>query len=374
MAIDSWQAGASAPACSGIAPALRGGAMSMAGALMIVTFACSSGEGGPDDSEGGGGAPPAVAGSGGDTSGGGTGAASSAGRGGSAGSGGAIAAGSGGGRAGSGGTAGATTGSGGAGSGGTAGATSGSGGAGSGGSGGDDCGEGATEHFSFFVTSLAGLRRLSGSESGFGGDLRFGQPDGLSGADEICRQLAESAYPGAGCKTWRAFLSVTDGGDGEPVHARDRIGEGPWYDRLGRLVAMTRDDLLERWPAGADPVIMNDLPNEDGVPNHDPDGTGPVDNHTTLTGTRQGGMLYDDDWSVTCHDWTSKVGTDGAPAIGFSWNGGAATFMGNGWYYYTGTEAGCAAYINLTNEMDPSTRGVGSYGGYGGFYCMALEP
>jgi hypothetical protein len=86
-------------------------------------------------------------------------------------------------------------------------------------------------------------------------------------------------------------------------------------------------------------------------------------------------MLYDDDWSVTCHDWTSSVGTDGAPAIGFSWRGGAATFMGSGWYFYPGTEAGCGAYINLDpREMDPSTRGVGSYGGYGGFYCMALEP
>ena len=25
---------------------------------------------------------------------------------------------------------------------------------------------------------------------------------------------------------------------------------GPWYDRLGRLVAMTKDNLLQRWPAG----------------------------------------------------------------------------------------------------------------------------
>lgn len=280
--------------------------------------------------------------------------------------------------AGAGGTAGTggIGGTGGAGEAGSGGA--GTGGAGSGGAAGsdDECsGEGATERFSFFVTSLAGMRRLSGSEDGFGGDLRFGQPDGLSGADEICRQLAEGSFAGAGCKTWRAFLSVTAGTDGEPVHARDRIGDGPWYDRLGRLVAMTRDDLLERWPAGADPAIMNDLPNEDGVPNHDPDGTGFVDNHTTLTGTREGGMLYDDDWSFTCRDWTSKVGTDGAPSIGFSWNGGAATFEGNGWYYYTGTEAGCAAYINLDPmEMDMSTRGVGSYGGYGGFYCLALEP
>ena len=152
--------------------------------------------------------------------------------------------------------------------------------------GGGDCtGEGATAHFSFFVTSLAGLRRLSGSETGFGGDLRFGKEDGLSGADEICRQLAEDAFEGAGCKTWRAFLSVTQGPDGGPVHAGDRIGDGPWYDRIGRLVAMNKTNLLQAWPEGADSAIMLDLPNEHGVPNHDPDGTGVVDNHNSITGT-----------------------------------------------------------------------------------------
>lgn len=241
----------------------------------------------------------------------------------------------------------------------------------------DECdGPGSTEPFSFFVTSLAGLQRLSGSPTGFGGDLRFGQADGLSGADEICRQLAEYSSPGAGCKTWRAFLSATAGPDGEPVHARDRIGEGPWYDRLGRLVAMNMDDLLQPWPVGADPVIMFDLPNEDGIPNWNPDGNGEVDNHNTITGTNIDGMLFSEDWAFTCHDWTSSVGTDGAPVIGFSWKGGAAEFPGSRWYSnsFGGTEGGCAAEINLEYTMDFQARGIGARGGYGGFYCLALEP
>ena len=241
----------------------------------------------------------------------------------------------------------------------------------------DDCveGEGTTAHFSFFVTSLAGLRRLSGSENGFGGDLRFGKEDGLSGADEICRRLAEDAFAGAGCKTWHAFLSVTAGPDGEPVHARDRIGEGPWYDRIGRLVAMSKTNLLLAWPDGADEAIMLDLPNEDGVPNHDPDGTGVVDNHNTVTGTNELGMLYSDDPQYTCQDWTSSVGEDGTPMIGFSWYGGASMFPGSGWYFSGGiTEGGCAPIINLTDDMDFSIRGIGALGGYGGFYCLALEP
>ena len=57
--------------------------------------------------------------------------------------------------------------------------------------------------FSFFMTSQAGLQRLSNSEDGFGGDLKFGKADGVSGADEICRQLAETSLPGNG-KTWRS--------------------------------------------------------------------------------------------------------------------------------------------------------------------------
>ncbi|MBN1757324.1 MAG: carboxypeptidase regulatory-like domain-containing protein, partial [Chitinispirillaceae bacterium] len=49
------------------------------------------------------------------------------------------------------------------------------------------------DKFSFFVTSLAALQDLSGSENGFGGDLRFGHTGpgaGLKGADSICECIA----------------------------------------------------------------------------------------------------------------------------------------------------------------------------------------
>src|SRR5689334_16827270 len=57
---------------------------------------------------------------------------------------------------------------------------------------------GPVGHFSFFVTSLNAMREFSGSANGFGGDLRFGRPDGLSGADEICRQIAERSMANNG--------------------------------------------------------------------------------------------------------------------------------------------------------------------------------
>jgi hypothetical protein len=250
--------------------------------------------------------------------------------------------------------------------------------------------------FSFFVSSLVAMQRLANSPSGFGGDLRFGQADGLSGADEICRQIAETSLPGSGSKQWRAFLSVTKGPAGTPVNAIDRIGEGPWYDRLARLVAMNKADLAMSRPVGADATIINDLPNEDGLPNHAPDGMTQVDNHDVLTGSGPSGTLYKADASVTCHDWTSAVGSDGKPRVGHSWprSGGGGPSGGNPMGGASGRnggiqpggdmsnwmsaldEAGCAPGVNVVESGPPNPKDptVGSGGGYGAIYCFALAP
>jgi hypothetical protein len=239
-------------------------------------------------------------------------------------------------------------------------------------------------NFSFFVTSLRALQELSKSQNGFGGDLSWGEEGegaGLRGADKICAAIAERSLPGASAKPWRAFLSATAGGPGGgPVHAIDRIGEGPWYDRLGRQVAGTKSDLQRKRPAG-DATISDDLPNEDGIPNHAPDPTQPpVDNHQTLTGSNGQGQLFRADPRYTCQDWTSAVPSSGTPHVGQSWlrmgfpvSGGAE---GYGSWLSSGEEAGCGAGVNLI-EMgppDPENPVVGSGGGYGGFYCFALVP
>jgi len=183
---------------------------------------------------------------------------------------------------------------------------------------------GGLDDFSFFVTSLRGLQELAESPSGFGGDLRFGETGvgaGLRGADKICSSLAERSMPGSSQKVWRAFLSVTSGGSADgAVNAIERVGQGPWYDRLGRLIANGTLDLAATRPVGADAAIANDLPNEDGVPNHQPDpGADQVDNHDTLTGSDPQGRLYATDPGSTCNDWTSAVGSTGRPRVGHSW-------------------------------------------------------
>jgi hypothetical protein len=72
---------------------------------------------------------------------------------------------------------------------------------------------------SFFVTSVS---------QGDGAN-----PGGLAGADAHCQKPASAA--GAGNRKWRAYLST---GFIPPstaaVHARDRIGNGPWFNQKER--------------------------------------------------------------------------------------------------------------------------------------------
>jgi len=256
-------------------------------------------------------------------------------------------------------------------------------------------GNAASTKFSFFVASQLRMftmaQTFAGSSKGFGGDLRYGETGtgaGLRGADKICTQIAELSMPGNG-KTWRAFLSATTDGTAQ-VNAINRIGSGPWYDRVGRLIANNTSELLNTRPSTANVAIINDLPNEDGVPNHDALQTGNTtnqDNHDILTGTNATGTLNSS--SSNCSDWTSSTGTASQkPRCGHSWfatMGGGGPGMGGGsmsnWMSAL-DEAGCAPGYNLAESVNgqPSTPGsdgtltVGSGGGYGGIYCFALSP
>ena len=226
--------------------------------------------------------------------------------------------------------------------------------------------------FSFFLISVDSVRELSKSQDGFGGDLRFGETGegaGLRGADKICAAAAEIGMKGAGSKTWRAFLSATTGGPGGgPVNAKDRVGSGPWYDAMGRLVASDLTQLLKDRPGDADLAIKNDLPNEFGSPNHCAGGMC-ADNHQVLTGTGPDGALYSGTTpatDATCNDWTSAEAS-GHPRSGHSW---PRTGSGTNWISaYDGTGcAPCALAVGTGVE-----KCVGSTGGYGGFYCLAVN-
>jgi hypothetical protein len=181
--------------------------------------------------------------------------------------------------------------------------------------------------------------------------------------------------PGSKVKTWRAFLSVTADASGKQVNAIDRIGAGPWYDRLGRLVGSTTKDLQQTRP-NADAAIKNDLPNEYGVPNHQPDpNLAAVDNHQFITGSDTLGKLYSS--TSTCLDWTSVAATGSKPRCGLSWPQSMGGMGGTKNWLSVWELWGCVAGIDLSESDMKGTPGVytvGNGGGYGGFYCFALNP
>jgi len=260
------------------------------------------------------------------------------------------------------------------------------------------CNSDKEEKFSFFVISNAELIRQGGEDpdnpgfSSFGGDL-----GGITGADKICQTAAEHVSPCQVNKVWHAFLSTTT------QNGIDRVGTGPWYDRNGRLWASSLTTLVGDRASDADLAIRNDIPNENGVNNQNPDGAGKVDNHETLTGMNAQGGLYSQDvtpgtmrsvscgldvgaagpalWSperATCWNWTRKT-PEGCPRVGHSWctspnclpvGGGSGT----NWLSVS-NEGGCAPGGSLTQMRAPTgVRKVGAAGGYGGFYCMAVIP
>jgi len=221
--------------------------------------------------------------------------------------------------------------------------------------------------FSFFVTSLEAMRRLSGSQDGFGGN--FG---GMEGADTICQTIAEGV--GAGHKTWKAFLSATEGPGGGPVHAIERIGEGPWYDANERLVSENIQGLLQERPAG-DPQTINDLPDENGVPI-----SALGDAHDIVTASNRQGRLFSPNPESTCNDWTSDSGNVGNDLVmcGHSFPrmsrrpGGRNS--GQQWLSDHNLR-GCAPGVELRQTGGGQGENfIGASGGYGGLYCFALTP
>jgi hypothetical protein len=221
--------------------------------------------------------------------------------------------------------------------------------------------------FSFFQPSMEGLVSLAPDQAnGFGGDL-----GGVEGADAVCTVLAQAANPGD-TKTWRAFLSATGGGpDGGPIHAIERIGEGPWFNYNNQLLANDIAGLMpddDGRPIDTDPALAEMFTDEYGAP-VSPD-TGSIDNHDTLTGSNDEGRLpMGATLEDTCNDWTSTDESLNPPIVGHAWPRSATS--GRHWINEH-TAGGCGAGISTVLERGNGTPTVGANGGYGAFYCFAV--
>lgn len=163
----------------------------------------------------------------------------------------------------------------------------------------------------FFITSVG---------SGNGANL-----GGLAGADAHCQKLAAAA--GAGDRTWHAYLSAS-AADGKPaVNARDRIGNGPWHNARGTMVARDlahlHGDTVDLARTGNLVTKANAL-TEKGEPVN---GVGDKPNtHDILTGSQPDGRAYTDNADHTCRNWTSngegtaQLGHHDRNGGGVSWN------------------------------------------------------
>jgi hypothetical protein len=188
---------------------------------------------------------------------------------------------------------------------------------------------------SFFVTSV-----------GLGNGANLG---GLAGADKHCQALA--AAVGAGNRTWRAYLSAAPSGNQPAVHARDRIGKGPWYNAKGVLIATSVEDLHSEKANLKKETVLT----EKGTPVN---GVGDTPNqHDILTGSKADGTLQDGE--APCGNWTSASEGTGTAMVGHSDRVGRGA-TGSSWNA-AHPSRGC------------SQQNLVSTGGNGYFYCFAAD-
>jgi hypothetical protein len=191
---------------------------------------------------------------------------------------------------------------------------------------------------SFFITS-----------AGPGDGAKLG---GLAGADAQCKSLADaSGVAGVANKTWRAYLSAKASGGQPAVNAKDRIGNGPWYNHKGVMVAQNVADLHSE---------NNKLSKENSLTEKGAtvNGRGDTPNqHDILTGSLMNGTLSPDTTDTTCNNWTS--------------NETGAAYVGH--HDRQGGGANPTSWNSAHLSRGCSQQNLVSTGGNGLFYCFAIN-
>jgi hypothetical protein len=193
----------------------------------------------------------------------------------------------------------------------------------------------------FFVTSV---------NPGDGANL-----GGLAGADAHCQKLAAAA--GAGNRTWRAYLSTGFIPPGTAaVHARDRIGKGPWFNAKGVLVAKDVAELHN----GNNVTKQTALTETGAMVNGR---TEQPNMHDILTGSRPDGTAYSsfpNQPDMSCGEWAKNTAAGSAMTGHHDRAGPSTDPWAVSWNSSHGT-AGCG------KDDLPKTGGAGL------FYCFAAD-
>jgi len=188
---------------------------------------------------------------------------------------------------------------------------------------------------SFFITSVG---------PGNGADL-----GGLAGADQHCQALA--AAVGAGELQWRAYLSAIATSSEPAVHARDRIGTGPWYNANGVMVAKSVAGLH-----GEDVNLNKEtaVTEKGDVVN----GRGDSPNmHDILTGSQLDGTAFTGEGYSNCGNWTSSG--EGSAQVGH--------------HDRTGGGQHPTSWNSAHGSRGCSQANLQGTGGNGLFYCFAVR-
>ena len=197
-----------------------------------------------------------------------------------------------------------------------------------------------------------------------------GNLGGLEGADRICQNAAQAA--GAGNRTWRAYLSQQQRGNVPAVNARGRIGNGPWYNAKGQLIAANVADLHGDQQRDRNNIQRATALDEKGNQIPGAGQQGVQNEHDVLTGSDPQGRAFTDGLDHTCNNWTSDGMTlpvppnqqaDGVPPeraramLGHMDRTGGQNISWN------------AAHMS----QGCSKQALNNTGGAGRFYCFAVN-
>jgi hypothetical protein len=179
---------------------------------------------------------------------------------------------------------------------------------------------------------------------------------GLAGADAHCQKLAATA--GAQDRTWRAYLSIEATNAAPSIDARDRIGDGPWYNVAGAMVAANVNELHENNNLTKASVLTEGGATVNGR------GDSP-NRHDILTGSGLNGTAPDEastsdtapDADFSCANWTSS--------------GAGSALVGH--HDRTGGGANPTSWNSAHGTRGCSQANLRGTGGDGLFYCFAAD-
>ena len=197
-----------------------------------------------------------------------------------------------------------------------------------------------------------------------------GNLGGLEGADRICQTAAAAA--GAGNRTWHAYLSQEQRGTTPRVNARGRIGNGPWYNAKGQLIASNVADLHGDQQRDRNNIQRATALDEKGKEVPGPGQQGVQNEHDVLTGSDAQGRAFTDGLDHTCNNWTSDGMTlpvpetqqkQGVPAER------ARAMLG----HMDRTGGGNISWNAAHMSQGCSKQSLNNTGGAGRLYCFAIN-